>query len=90
MYLSSLALGFAAWALPVVGMFRRKNFACPSAVLCALSLYLQILQNNVLVNKGDWAAIEDTYPAISFAASVLVIVTAALNAAAIIVNRKKS
>lgn len=88
MYLGSLILGLAAWVLPVIGMFRRRNLTRWSVSLCAAALYLQILQTNILVNKGDWAAIEDTYPAISFAASVLIIITAALNVAAAVINRK--
>lgn len=88
MYLGSLILGFAAWVLPVVGMFRRKNFTGWSFALCAASLYLQINQTNLLVNKGDWAAIVDTYPAILFAASVLLVVTVALNVAAAVIDKK--
>lgn len=89
MYLLSLVLGFAAWVLPVAAMLRRKNYTAASFAFCAASLYTQIYQTNILVNKGDWAAVEDTFPAILFAASVLVIITAALNIAAAIVNRKK-
>ena len=88
MYLGSLILGFAAWVLPVVGMFRRKNYTSASFAFCSASLFLAIIDTQRLVNKGDWAAIEDTHGGVLFGATVLVIVTAALNLAAAIRNRK--
>lgn len=79
MYLLSLILGFAAWVLPVAGMFRKRNFTAASLILCAASLYVEHCQTNRLVNRGDWAAIEDTYPGVLFGATVLVVITAVLN-----------
>ena len=89
MYLMyALAVGFAAWALPVAAMLRRKNYTSASFALCSASLYLAILDTERLVNKPDWAAIEDTHAGVLFGATVLIIVTAALNTAAVVVNRK--
>ena len=89
MYLMyALAVGFAAWAMPVIGMLRRKNYTCASFALCSASLYLAILDTQRLVEKSDWAAIEDTHAGVLFGATVLVIITAALNLAAAIRNRK--
>ena len=79
MYLASLILGFAAWGLPLLGMLRRKNYTSGSFALSTASLYLQFWQHDILVDKGDWSAIEDTSNGILFGATVLVAVTALLN-----------
>lgn len=88
MLMYALAVGFAAWVLPVVAMFRRKNYASASFALCTASLYLAIIDTQHLVNKPDWAAIEDTHIGVLFGATVLVIVTAALNVVAAMIGRK--
>ena len=44
-----------------------------------LPLYLQFWVHDILVDKGDWSAIEDTSNGILFGATVLVAVTMLLN-----------
>lgn len=88
MLMYALAVGFVAWALPVVAMFRRKNYTSASFACCAASLYLAMIDTQRLVDKPDWAAIEDTHGGVLFGATVLVIVTAALNVAAAVIERK--
>lgn len=90
MYLMyALAVGFIAWALPVAAMLRRKNYTSASFAFCSASLFLAIMYTQQLVRKDDWAAIEDTHGGVLFGATVLIIITAALNLAAAIANRKK-
>lgn len=91
MYLiCALALGFVAWAIPVVELFikRKKNLTGWSFALCSASLYLSISDTQRLVEKGDWAAIEDTHVGILFGATVLVAVTLVLNLLARFLKRK--
>lgn len=90
MLMVCLLLGFTAWALPVVELFlkRKKNLTAWSFILCSASLYLAIYDTNRLVNKPDWAAIEDTHGGVLFGATVLVVVTAVLNLVARLVKRK--
>lgn len=90
MYLMyALAVGFIAWALPVAAMLRRKNYTSASFAFCSASLFLAIMYTQQLVRKDDWAAIEDTHGGVLFGATVLIIITAALNLVAAIANRKK-
>ena len=87
-----LLLGFLSWLLPTFTLIfkRRPRFTALSLTLCAASLYCAIYNTNLLVRKGDWAAIEDTFPGVLFGATVLVAVTAVLNlAAGIAILRKK-
>ena len=79
MYLLSLILGFTAWGIGLFGILRRKRVGTFTWPLCALSLYFQLRQVNLLVRKEDYAAIEDTFPAILFAAGVLLAVNAILS-----------
>ena len=89
--LLSIFLGLAACGLPVVYLFRRRNreFFCGLS-LCAwgLSLYFQIRELTRLVQKPDLSAVLDTITAVCFCATVLTIVTLAVNAIAL--TRKKS
>ena len=79
--LGSLLLGFAAWVLPLISLLRKKRpgpFCAVSFGLCSISLLFQIFYTQHLVNIRDWAAIEDTHGAVSFAAVVMFSVTAVL------------
>lgn len=79
----SLFLGLLAWSLPVIYLMvgRRRDLFCGGSFgLCAASLYLQLRETLGRVNRGDFSGIEDTFYAVFFAASVLLAVTAALNA----------
>ena len=85
-----LLLGFIAWIFPVISMMSKKHprLTAPSLAFCAASLYFALYNTNLLVRKGDWAAIEDTFVGVLFGATVLVAVTAILNAAALIRKKK--
>ena len=80
-----LALGLAAWLLPVLGMAGRRTpakttaLAAGSFCACALSLLLVLLKLKGITARQDWSALMDTLPAYCLAASVLLIVALALN-----------
>ena len=90
MLMYALALGFAAWAVPVIELFskKRRNLTTWSFALCSAALYLAIRDTERLVNKGDWAAIEDIHGGVLFGATVLGVVAMVLNLVARIVKRK--
>lgn len=78
----SLTLGLLAWVLPVVYLMagKRRDLCCGgSFALCALSLYLQLRETLGRVDRGDFSGIEDTFYAVFFAATVLIVTTAVLN-----------
>lgn len=80
--LLSLFLGLLTWSLPVVYLMvgrRRELFTGGSFALCAVTLFLRLQEILVRVNRGDFAGIEDTIQVNLFAATVLLIITAALN-----------
>lgn len=84
--LASLLLGLAAWALPGIAFIRRRQtaiFAAASFCACALSLWLQILYTEHLVNKSDWSALMDTSHAVSVVSGILLVVTLLLNVLAL-------
>ena len=89
MNIASLLLGLGAWAVLAIGIAQKKKTVAAGFFLCAGALYLQILQTNILVNKPDWAAVEDTFPAVATAATVLVAVTLVLALVDLIKSRKK-
>ena len=85
--LASILLGLAAWTLPLVYLAtgKRRGLCCGSSfALCALSLYLQLREVMHRAGIGDFAAIDDTIRAVVFAANVLLITTAVLNALALL------
>lgn len=85
--LGSLILGLAAWAVLLMGLARRRTCAGLSFALCAASLLLQLREIANRVQLRDFSAIEDTLPAVAFAATVLVIGTVVLNAAAAAIKK---
>ena len=95
--LGSLALGLAAWLLPVMGMLSRTSSPARTNALsvfslsaCALSLFLVVLYLGRLVQAEDWSALMDTVPAFRLSASVLLAVALPLNALALFCrNRTK-
>lgn len=87
--LGALILGLIAWALPVVSLFTKRNTAAGSFALCGISLLLETMYTQHLVDIGDWSAMEDTHYAVTFAAKTLVIITAALNFLAFVVRKRK-
>ena len=89
--LFSLGAGLAAWALGWAAALGGKFGGCAfgSLSLCILSLLSQFLEINRLLNKRDWAAVEDIFPAVLLAAAVLSLVTLALNVIAFLRSRKR-
>ena len=58
--LLSIALGLAAWTLPIVYLMvwkRRTLLCCGSLACCAASLYFQLREVLRLTNIGDFSAI---------------------------------
>jgi cytochrome c oxidase subunit 4 len=96
--LGSLLLGLIAWILPIINLnilnkAEHKNwfvFCITSISACAISLFLQILYNNHLVNIEDWSALMDTIRTVVLASSVLLVVTLMLNVITIIIYNKNS
>ena len=89
--LGSLALGLAAWLLPVMGMLSRTSSLAKTNALsvfslsaCALSLFLVVLYLGHLVRAEDWSALMDTVPAFKLSASVLLAVALPLNLLALL------
>lgn len=80
--LLSLGLGFLSWGFGIGALWKPKKegrrFA--SLTLCIVALGFQFREVNRLVNKGDWAAIEDTFPGVFYlGVTVLVSITLLLN-----------
>ncbi|WP_440895494.1 hypothetical protein ACS127_13155 [Amphibacillus sp. Q70] len=86
--LGSLLLGLTAWILPMIYLAKAKNLGYTKSFIlsalsisaCAISLFLQILNVNYLIEVGDWTALMDTGGAIVFASAVLLVGTLTLNA----------
>lgn len=83
--LFSLGAGFLSWCLASASLFSkgRPGYTVSSLTLCILSLVSQFLEINRMVNKNDWSAIEDVFPAILIAAVTLSAVTLLLNGIAL-------
>ena len=94
--LGSLVLGLVAWTLPVINLLKEnkaenKNWiilSVTSFIACSVSLFMQILYNNHLVNIEDWSALIDTSSAVSLVSAVLLVVTTVLNVLTISVYSK--
>lgn len=90
----SLVLGLAAWVLPVIALaWRGKGrmlFSIASMGACAVSLYLQILETSSRVRLEDWSALMDTFGAVVFASTALLVVTLLLNAAVLGLMMRKN
>lgn len=84
-HLMSLLQGLLSWGMGTAAIFRKGRFLIPASLLfCSISLLLQLFQVRQLVQIGDWSALMDTMDAVALAATVLLIVTAALNIAALL------
>lgn len=94
----SLLLGLIAWILPVMNLMRHKKqdnrnwiaLSVMSLSACAISLCLQLINNNYLVQIGDLSALMDTIGTLAVVASILVIVTIILNAITLFVYRGRT
>lgn len=95
--LASLLLGLIAWILPIISIMQYKKHENKSWIIlsiisissCAISLFLQIIYNNNLVQINDWSAIMDTTNALVFVSSVLLVVTISLNAVTTMIYYKR-
>lgn len=71
----SLALGLAAWLIPLFAMGKSDRFALcciGSLSCCTISLLFQLLEVQSRVHINDWSALLDTIDAVILAAVVLV------------------
>ena len=93
---ASLILGLAAWILPSIYMSKYNNIDSKKGSLyiflslsaCAISIFLQIVYNNYLVEIGDWSALMDTTGALVLVSGTLLGVTLLLNAFAVMKHLK--
>lgn len=71
----SLALGLAAWLIPLFAIGKSDRFALcciGSLSCCTISLLFQLLEVQSRVHINDWSALLDTIDAVILAAVVLV------------------
>lgn len=95
--IGSLILGLIAWILPIVNLTQHDKsgsrnwpvFSTASAASCAVSLYMQILYTDHLVQIEDWSALLDTSRAVTWVSAVLLIVTILLNALTLVICCKR-
>ncbi|MCR1949860.1 MULTISPECIES: hypothetical protein [unclassified Clostridium] len=95
---TSLLLGLIAWILPIINLMQFKKHENRSWIIlsiisissCAISLFLQIIYNNHLVQINDWSALMDITDALVFVSAVLLVVTISLNAVTTFIYYKKS
>lgn len=78
---ASLLLGLSAWVLGLTALAKRgsSRLSAGSFTLCGLALVVQFFEIGRRVAAWDWAALMDTLPTLTLAASVLLAVTALLN-----------
>ncbi|GAA0824802.1 hypothetical protein [Clostridium tertium] len=94
---ASLLLGLIAWILPIISLMQYKKHKNKSWIIlsiisissCAISLFLQIIYNNHLVQINDWSALMDTTDALVFVSAVLIVVTIILNTVTTFIYYKK-
>lgn len=89
----ALALGLAAWGLGAAAFWRKGSrgplYSVGSFATCSASLFLELLYQAHLANTEDVSAFLDTADAVAMCAGVLVAVTLALNAAALVVRPRR-
>ncbi|MBU6135322.1 MULTISPECIES: hypothetical protein [Clostridium] len=94
---ASLLLGLIAWILPIISLMQYKENKNKSWIIlsiisissCVISLFLQIIYNNHLVQINDWSALMDTTDALVFVSAVLIVVTIILNTVTTFIYYKK-
>lgn len=78
----SLLCGLAAWAVPGIAILRGKSgmgeLLCGGG-LCTAALYLQMLEYESLILAHEWSGLEDICHGETLAATVLIVVWAALS-----------
>ncbi|WP_111927824.1 hypothetical protein [Clostridium tertium] len=94
---ASLLLGLIAWILPIISLMQYKENKNKSWIIlsiisissCVISLFLQIIYNNHLVQINDWSALMDTTDALVLVSAVLIVVTIILNTVTTFIYYKK-
>ena len=81
----SLGLGLLAWGFGVAAILKKGKpwLIFSSFTACGLSLTIQFFEIRCQVYDGDWSWFLDVMPTLANVAAVLLIVTVALNAAAL-------
>ena len=90
--LLALLFGLAAWALPLVSIWRsgRGDRVCAaSAALCALAISTHFFYVEHLVAIGDWSALIDTRGGTLLAVAVLLTGTLLVNLLAWLVRQER-
>lgn len=98
--IGSIVLGLVACVFPVINLIRYNTsnnqywfvFTLMSIISSMISLFMQIIYINHLINIKDWTAIMDTINVVAFASALLLVATIVLNGVtcfAYIGNRKK-
>ena len=92
--IGSLVLGVGSWFFAILSITTPKAIKAhrntvSSFFFCVLSLVFQLFEVSNRANIGDYAAIEDTIRAVLIASVVLITVTVALNAVALVKAEKK-
>lgn len=80
--IGSLALGFAAWILGIIGICSKKKapvYQLSSFTCCCAAMFLQFQEIKKLMRIDDWIAVDDTINARCLAAGVLITITVLLN-----------
>ena len=84
MNLASILLGLAGWGLPVWGLKRWGSGLC-----CGGALWFQLGYSAHLAEIGDWPAWMDTADAVSAVSGFLLVTTALVNGAAVLLSRQE-
>ena len=85
--MASLALGLAAWILPLLGLAQRRKARFPACYslasfgACLVALTMQFFEIRHRVAIHDLSAVMDTIDALAGVAAILAVVTFLLNAA---------
>ena len=97
MTLASILLCLAGWGLPVWGLKRwmrgrRKELGLccwGSGLCCGGALWFQLGYSAHLAEIGDWPAWMDTADAVSAVSGFLLVTTALVNGAAVLLSRQE-
>lgn len=89
--LSALALGLAAWIIAFCLIFGNRQhpwFMLTSFACMGSAMVIEYYELRHRIALGDLSAIMDIYPTMAWVTLVLLVVTVALNAIALVRNQK--
>ena len=89
MNLASILLGLAGWGLPVWGLKRWMRGRRKELGLCCWGSGLCFGYSAHLAEIGDWPAWMDTADAVSAVSGFLLVTTALVNGAAVLLSRQE-